>query len=102
MYNGKLNKNYLSTKVHIPNPDSVVKELRHVHLECYVCLNVLKATLSVSNIVCCGWRVKVNYNRVKEQKGCHQYRNRLLENTGVYFNTLKHPKETINQCIRQR
>ena len=51
-----------------PDPDLVVKELKHVHLQCCVCLNSLKVTLSLLNIMCYGWKVRGHYNRVKEQK----------------------------------
>ena len=64
-YNGKLSQSYLSTKVRIyehyklnasvslpSDPDSAVKELTHVHLKRYVCLNALKANFSVLNFLC--------------------------------------------------
>ena len=64
MYNGKLNKSYLSTKVRLyknrkpkssvsllPDPNSIIKELKHVHLRCCVCLNALEAALYVLNVV---------------------------------------------------
>ena len=51
----------------LTDPDSVVKELKHVHLKRYNCLNALKATFSVLTIVCYGWKVRRNYNRVQKQ-----------------------------------
>ena len=82
MCNGKINKNYLLAKVYLyenlqpkssvslpPDPDSVVKELKHVHLQCYVCLDALKANFFVLDIVWYGWKVRGNYDRVQEQEG---------------------------------
>ena len=44
-----------------PDPDSLVEKLRLVHLQCYIWVNALKATL---NIEFYGLKVKRNYNGV--------------------------------------
>ena len=46
------------------DPESLVKELRCVHLQCYVWPNALKVTLPSFNIEYYGWTVRGNYNEV--------------------------------------
>ena len=63
MYKGKLNENYLLTRVRLhenfkpkssiplsPDLDFLAGKLKRVHLQCYVWLNAIKATLPLLNI----------------------------------------------------
>ena len=74
MYNGKLNKTYLSTRVCVnknlktklsillsPDPDSLVEELKSIHLQSNVLLNALKAILPSLNIDFYRWKVNGDY-----------------------------------------
>ena len=47
-----------------PNADSLIEELKHVHLQCYVWLNALEATLPSLNILFYGWQVGGDYEGV--------------------------------------
>ena len=40
------------------NTDSLIEELKHVHLQSYVWLNALEATLPSLNILFYGWQVR--------------------------------------------
>ena len=68
MYNVTLKKKYLLARVCLcenlkssmplpPNPDSLVEVLKCVHLQSYVWLNAIKATLPSLNIAFYGWKV---------------------------------------------
>ena len=48
----------------LPDPDSLVEELKRVHLGSYICLDAFIATLHSLNIDCYEWKVKENYNGV--------------------------------------
>ena len=74
IYNGKLNKTYLSTRVCVyknlktklsillsPDPDSLVEELKSIHLQSNVLLNALKAILPSLNIDFYRWKVNGDY-----------------------------------------
>ena len=63
LYNGKLNENYLLTRVRLyenlkpkssiplsPDLHFLAEKLKRVHLRCYVWLNAIKATLPLLNI----------------------------------------------------
>lgn len=50
-----------------PDPNSSAEELKCVHLQPYIWLNALKATLPSQNIACYEWKVRGNYNGVPMQ-----------------------------------
>ena len=54
------------------DPDLLVKELKRVHLQCYVWLNALKATLFSLIIDFYRWKVRENYNGVLMWFNRHQ------------------------------